>query len=236
MAFYWIQTATVLIFLQSLCTSARTIPPATQTLTIQDPPAWGENWTALVEANLTQVGYDAGLVIVNFTGHCPDPTKQRMRTVYGDFDTVLTRCDLGFEFVIDPPNRGGACTTRVIGRDVDSRICEACSCPFCVRDTNGSFTHGEQYPSKTLWEEKDELRIMDIDVSVWRGRALSSDGKYALFTSIAYTRDSLHPVPVFVNVSHPLWMQTAAYIQGFKQEIDFHVFDVPDICQLPESQ
>jgi len=205
-----------------------TFPPAPPRPSIPDPPVWGESWTALVEANMTQVGYDAGLVMVNFTGHCSDPSKQSMRTVYGDFDTVLTRCDLGLEFVINPPSRGGACTTRVIGKDADPRICEACSCPFCVRDTNGSFTHGQQYPSKTHWTEKQDLRIMDVDVSVWRGKALSKDSNYALFTSIAYTRDSL--VPVFVNVSHPLWIQTAAHIQGFKKEIDFRVFDVPRSC------
>ena len=60
-----------------------------------------------------------------------------MRTTFGDFYTVLTRCDLGVEYTIAPPSRGAGCTSRSIGRDTDERICLACGCPFCVRDTNG---------------------------------------------------------------------------------------------------
>jgi len=62
------------------------------------PPAWGETWKATVSANLTQVGFDAGMVIVNFTSSCSDPLQQKMKTIYGDFYTVLTRCDLGMEY------------------------------------------------------------------------------------------------------------------------------------------
>ena len=89
------------------------------------PPRWGDLWEAKISANLTQVGYDAGLVIVNFSTACGDePAKQKMKTVYGDFYTVLTRCDLGYEFTIAPASRGGACTHRRIGLDVDGRICQ----------------------------------------------------------------------------------------------------------------
>ena len=34
------------------------------------PPSFGEQWTALVSANMTQAGYDAGEVDVNFTAAC----------------------------------------------------------------------------------------------------------------------------------------------------------------------
>jgi len=196
------------------------------------PPSWGETWTASVSANMTQVGYDAGLVIVKFTGQCKDPKQQRMRTVYGDFDTVLTRCDLGREFIIDPPSRGGGCTVRVIGKGANPRICEACSCPFCVRDTQGKFTHGEHHPSNTRWTSKEHTSIYGRDVVVWRGVAVSSEGEgpdYALSTSIAYSADD-EVTPVFVNVSHPLWTQTQARIDNFSSQIDFHDFDIPDIC------
>ena len=48
-----------------------------------------------------------------------------MRTTFGDFYTVLTRCDLGMEYTIAPPSRGAGCTSRNIGRDTDERICLA---------------------------------------------------------------------------------------------------------------
>lgn len=62
------------------------------------PPSFGDAWAGAVSANMTSAGYDAGLVIVNFTSACGDPAQQKMKTVYGDFYTVLTRCDLGLEF------------------------------------------------------------------------------------------------------------------------------------------
>jgi len=197
------------------------------------PPTWGSTWYATVQANLTQVGYDAGLVIVNFTAECgDDPAKQKMRTVYGDFYTVLTRCDLGIEFTIAPASRGGSCTSRKIGQDVDKRICEACGCPFCVRDTNGTFSHGEESGSITGWQSKEKKIIEGVEVTVWTGRAQSTAAagqkSFDLETTIAYSRDGT--TPLFVNVSHPLWVQTAARIDGFTNDIDKSHFDIPQGC------
>jgi NAD(P)H dehydrogenase (quinone) len=130
------------------------------------PPPFGENWSAFVIANMTQVGYDAGVVGVNFTSSCgSDPSQQKAKTVYGDFDTVLTRCDLGKEFVIEPPARGGPCAVRTIGVDTDVRICRACACPFCTRDTNGTYSHGEYQQSKVEWEVAERKTINNIEVS-----------------------------------------------------------------------
>ena len=153
-----------------------------------------------------------------------------MRTVYGDFYTVLTRCDLGTEFTIAPASRGGACTSRKIGIDVDARICEACGCPFCVRDTNGTFSHGEASGSVTLWQSKEQTKVSGMDAIVWKGRARSSaNGKsFDLETSIAYSINE--KTPLFVNVSHPLWVQTAARLDGFTNDIDPSHFDIPQSC------
>jgi NAD(P)H dehydrogenase (quinone) len=209
-------------------------PTPTPAPVLGSPPSWGENWTASVSANLTQVGYDAGLVIVNFTGQCGrEPSRQKMKTVYGDFYTVLTRCDLGREFTISPQSRGGECTSRLIGRDIDSRICSACGCPFCVRDTNGSFTHGEGYPSMTTWTSKERTQIAGREVMLWQGTAMNagsvSRGHFSIKTSIAYSANE-ESIPVFVNVSHPLWMQTSASIEDFRRDIDPQVFDIPSKC------
>ena len=82
-------------------TAANFAPTPSPQPSVHGPPPFGENWSAIVTANMTQVGYDAGLVIVNFTSSCgADPGQQKAKTVYGDFDTVLTRCDLGKEFII----------------------------------------------------------------------------------------------------------------------------------------
>ena len=40
-------------------------------------PQYGEEWAATVSSNMTQVGFDMGLVIVNFTGRCTMPNTQR---------------------------------------------------------------------------------------------------------------------------------------------------------------
>ena len=86
------------------------------------PPSFGSSWSATVSANVTQVGYDAGLVIVNFKQQCDvDPAQMKQQTVYGDFYTVLTRCDLQREYTIAPASRGGGCEERVIGTDTDGR-------------------------------------------------------------------------------------------------------------------
>ena len=199
--------------------------------TTESPPGWGETWQARVSANLTQVGYDAGLVIVNFTAECgQDPAQQKMRTVYGDFYTVLTRCDLGKEFTIAPASRGGGCSSRHIGKDVNARICKACGCPFCVRDTNGTFSHGEEREAATSWRPKEERVIEGRHTVVYSGRAdsQSSMASFDIETTIAY--DAETKVPLFVNVSHPLWVQTAARIEGFSNSINQTDFNIPGGC------
>eukprot|EP00912_Choanoflagellata_sp_UC4_P000871 UC4_evm1s539 len=190
-------------------------PPIPSPPPLAYPPDFGVEWMAQISTNMTQVGYDAGLVLTNFTGSCNgDPSKQKMKTVFGDFYTVLTRCDLGVEFTIAPPSRGSTCLSRKIGRDVNSRICDACGCPFCVRDTNGSFTQREQWnpdllPPSASTGHKHE----NIEVTVWSGRASSSAnsaGKtFDLETTIVYVKDpktNLYDIPVHVNITHPLWI------------------------------
>merc|ERR1712059_131870 len=100
-----------------------------------------------------------------------------------------------------------------IGRDANTRICQACSCPFCTRDTNGTFTHGEDEPGATLWSSPKPIQIDGEDLLVWSGIAISDKGNqpFDVKTSIAYTRTDA-PVPRYVNISHPLWMETFARI------------------------
>ena len=204
-------------------------PPYVPPLKAHKPPGWGSTWSAKISANLTQVGYDAGLVIVNFSTSCADdPSKQRSRTVYGDFYTVLTRCDVGYEFTIAPASRGGGCTSRRVGRDVDMRVCEACGCPFCVRDTNGTYTHGQHSKSKTEWAAPREANIGGETITLWHGTATATGGEdFALTTDLAFRKDGS---PAYVNVSHPLWVQTAARVDGYERSVPQGAFDIPSEC------
>ena len=213
-------------------TAANFAPTPSPQPDVHGPPPFGENWSAIVTANMTQVGYDAGLVIVNFTSSCgADPGQQKAKTVYGDFDTVLTRCDLGKEFIIAPPSRGGDCTVRTIGVDSDGRICSACACPFCTRDTNGTYTHGQFSMSRVDWAAPKRTMIRDIEVDVWVGDAVSLakvDNNFALQTTVAFLPDGR--TPAFVNVTHPLWIQTSATITNFKSAVPSDSFDIPAVC------
>ena len=204
------------------------------------PDPFGDTWSASIATNMTQVGYDAGLVLVNFSGFCgADPTKQQMRTTFGDFYTVLTRCDLGVEYTIAPPSRNSSCLARKIGRDTDPRVCLACGCPFCVRDTNGTFSAGDGHtPTVTAWQAPRVTTIDGKECLVFEGRAQgdkSGGQSFDLETSIAYDlRDST--IPVFVNISHPLWISTRAAISNFRRTVPDGIFDVPQNCPAADDE
>ena len=48
-------------------------------------PVFGRSWSASVASNMTQIGFDMGMVLVNFSGTCDKPATQQAQTVYGDF-------------------------------------------------------------------------------------------------------------------------------------------------------
>ena len=66
-------------------------------------------------------------------------------------------------------------------------------------------------------------------LNIWRGTATaeSSTEHYSISTDLAFDLDG---TPRFVNVSHPLWVQTAARIDGFVREAPDSVFEVPHEC------
>jgi hypothetical protein len=127
---------------------------------------------------------------------------------------------------------------RIIGVDTDKRVCEACACPFCVRDTNGSYTHGERLGSQTQWHTHELRYVNGVVADVWEGVAVSQnkqganmqgeDDGFALATTIAFSPD--HKTPLFVNISHPLWIQTAATITDFTPTAPNSNFDIPASC------
>ena len=202
-------------------------------------PQYGEEWAATVSSNMTQVGFDMGLVIVNFTGRCTMPNTQRAKTVYGDFYTLLLLCDQGIEYEIAPASRGGGCVKRVVGGDLDPRVCEVCSCPFCIRDTNG------QYPN-TTWDVAGAMETVDGESAhVWRGHqtsTASAGGSPSLepmshAVSVAFTQSQSSGLfqPFATNISDHLWVTSRARIGGYVQRIEPTAFDVPDKCLHPPT-
>lgn len=107
---------------------------------------------------------------------------------------------------------------------------QACGCPFCTRDTNGSYTHGIHADSLTQWQPPTTVAIGGESLQLWRGVAASTDASsanYALSTSLAFRSDG---TPVYVNVTHPLWVQTAAIVEHFSRAVPSDRFDIPDQC------
>ncbi|KAH8045896.1 hypothetical protein JL720_16558 [Aureococcus anophagefferens] len=160
------------------------------------PPSFGDAWAGAVSANMTSAGYDAGLVIVNFTSACGDPAQQKMKTVYGDF-------------------------------------IRACGCPFCVRDTNGSYAHPDASAglADVLWDAPRAFSREGRRFTAHAGVAVAVGGSddYSLKYDLAFDDDG-HPA--FVNISHPLWISTAARVDGFTRDVAGDAFDIPALLQV----
>ena len=96
---------------------------------VAPPPGLPLVWWARPVANYTSVGYDAGTLDVVFSSDCSaGAAAQRMKTVYPDQYTVLTLCDRGYSYVVDPDSRGGGCELWPVEDDT----CATCACPFCA--------------------------------------------------------------------------------------------------------
>jgi hypothetical protein len=199
-------------------------------------PPFGEEWTGTVASNMTQIGFDMGLVLVNFTGRCPSPATQNARTVYGDKYTLLLLCDQGIEYEIAPASRGGGCVKRVIGTaDLDPRVCEVCSCPFCIRDTNSL------YPN-TTWDVRGEIETIHAgdrtaEAHVWRGhQSDGADQSHEVSVAFAENPVSGDLQPFATNISDRLWVTSRAQILDYHEGVDPpDAFTVPDKCLHPPT-
>ena len=138
---------------------------------------------------------------------------------------------VGLEFTIAPASRGGDCASRKIGGDVDARICSACGCPFCVRDTNGSYAHPDASAglADVLWDAPRAFSREGRRFTAHAGVAVAVGGSddYSLKYDLAFDDDG-HPA--FVNISHPLWISTAARVDGFTRDVAGDAFDIPRGC------
>ena len=109
-------------------TMAGTILAAAAAAAIEGPPGLPPVWTGVPTANYTMPGYDGGTLNIAFYSDCSrGASLQRMKTVYPDTYTVITYCDRGWSYLLQPQGPGPH--TCVVW-PVAPGTCEVCACPF----------------------------------------------------------------------------------------------------------
>ena len=143
-----------------------------------------------------------------------------MRTVYPDKYTVLSRCDLGRNYIIDPSSRGGGCVVSPLKSDT----CSSCACPFCLRDTGGVW--GSTGSGNVTWLDMHPAisPVTGAPVTVWR--ALQANG------NIVEHAVSAAGLPVTQIVSSPSYLTVATHFASFTLSVPLGTFDVPAICAM----
>ena len=107
---------------------AGTILAAAAAAAIEGPPGLPPVWTGVPTANYTMPGYDGGTLNIAFYSDCSrGAALQRMKTVYPDTYTVITYCDRGWSYLLQPQGPGPH--TCVVW-PVAPGTCEVCACPF----------------------------------------------------------------------------------------------------------
>ena len=141
-----------------------------------------------------------------------------MRTVYPDKYTVLSRCDLGRNYIIDPSSRGGGCVVWPLKSDT----CSSCACPFCLRDTGGVW--GSTGSGNVTWLDMHPAisPVTGAPVTVWR--ALQANG------NIVEHAVSAAGLPVTQSVTSPSYLTVATHFDSFTLSVPLGTFDVPAIC------
>ena len=126
------------------------------------PPNLAPAWWGHPVANYTSVGYDAGTLDVVFSSDCSEgPARQKMKTVYPDQYTVLTLCDEGLSYVIDPGSRGGGC--EVSGRPRPQQ----------------SHTREDDRPQQSHAREDDDAAHADVPLVATTAPRPSEDASHA---------------------------------------------------------
>ena len=64
---------------------------------------------------------------------------------------------------------------------------------------------------------------------MWHGTVVARNGhdEYALSADLAFDLDD---TPLLVNVSHPLWTQSAARVEYFTRHVPDETFAIPRSC------
>ena len=84
-----------------------TIFAAAAAAATEGPPGLPPVWTGVPTANYTMPGYDGGTLDIRFYSDCSrGAALQRMKTVYPDTYTVITYCDRGWSYLLQPKGPG----------------------------------------------------------------------------------------------------------------------------------
>jgi len=195
------------------------------------PPGFPATWMASPQTNMTGVGFDAGTVVTDFFGSCVSPETQRMKTVYPDQYTVLTLCAERLQFIVSPDSRNGSCAVWGMANEQHAELCTLCSCPFCVRDTNGFWTtkpNGMSSGEGIEWSSNssETSPITGEPIQLWKG-SQNLDGDTF---DVTYAASELTGLPHTLAVNSPLWISAATYFASLTTTVPTDAFDVPAIC------
>merc|ERR1719272_290858 len=186
------------------------------------PPIFPAAWKATTHGNLTHPGFFAGDVVLDYAVDCTEgPAKQKMMTVYPDRYTVITRCDLGYQYIIGPASRGLSCDIW----ELKPITCSQCGCPFCIQST------GNEWQKDMQWEgtrQRSTSPITGQTVDVWRGKQVT--GAQLLPIEFSVSLDS-KPVSMVLNSSQ--WISSVTWFENFTEGVGAHDFEPPASVTCP---
>jgi hypothetical protein len=196
----------------------------TTTTTTIVVPTFPLAWKANTNGNLTQPGFYAGDVEVNFAVDCTEgPAKQKMITVYPDKYTVITRCDKGYQYIIQPASRGLSCGFM----DLKPASCTQCGCPFCMQTTAGKW--GDKFQWKHVGDAITSKFTGD-NTRVWRAMYVSGKGPQKYSIEFATSSDD-KPISMVVNASE--WISSVTWFKDFNETVLPTDFDPPKDAKCP---
>lgn len=189
-------------------------------------PTFPLAWKATTHGNLTQPGFFAGDVLLNFAVDCTEgPAKQKTFTSYPDGYTVITRCDKGYQYIIQPASRGVTCSLM----DLKPESCTQCGCPYCIQTT------AKKWPEEVQWEHvgdaytktfsylDDNGRTFTELTRIWHGKQIAGDGSQKLSLEFATSVHDDKPVSMVVNSSE--WISSSTWFENFTAAVHASDFD-----------
>jgi len=189
-------------------------------------PTFPLAWKAVTHGNLTQPGFFAGDVLLQFAVDCTEgPAKQKMFTAYPDGYTVITRCDKGYQYIIQPASRGVTCSLM----DLKPESCTQCGCPYCIQTT------ANKWPEEVQWEHvgdastktysylDDNGKTFSALTRVWHGKQTVGDGSQKLSLEFATSVDDDKPVSMIVKSSE--WLSSTTWFENFTAAVHASDFE-----------
>ena len=215
------------------------IVAAASATTIQrPPPSLPPMWTGMPTANYTMPGYDGGTLNIEFYSDCSQGAAlQRMKTVYPDTYTVITYCDKGWQYLLQPQGIAPPfCEIWPVAADT----CELCSCPFCLnQDAEGRW--GSQGAGAVTWISGPDAATSPVTgepVLVWHGTQPNGNSvEHSSSSSSSSSSTSGSSVPVTQYITSPNYLSVGTHFAHFATTFNLSTFDRPALCPpLPSTR